>query len=53
MPDPKADKPYQGRKAGSFTRDKATGKLVPRETDAAQPETTETAKPAAPVKKGK
>lgn len=48
-----ADKPYTGRKAGTFVKDKATGKLTRREEQPAA-SATETAKPAAPAaKKGK
>ncbi|MBX3580834.1 MAG: hypothetical protein KF810_02920 [Rhizobiaceae bacterium] len=48
------DQPYQGRKAGSFIKDKDTGKLRRAdEQPAALPETTQTAKPAQPAKKGK
>jgi len=47
-----ADKLYQGRKAGSFVKDKATGKLTRRDEQPAPPAAA-TEKPAAPAKKGK
>ena len=49
-----ADKPYTGRKAGSFVKDKATGKLTLRIAQLEVQATIETAKPAATAaKKGK